>query len=959
MELSRLIRLARARWWLFAIIAGIGLVAGVVLTQLRNDRIEPQFEAFANVLFTFENDDDRQRGLQGLVASAEEQAEEANADLLGPLALIRVDPEDNGALQFIGRAREAETAEATASELRENYLSFASDQLQGQENASVAELAALDVQLARIEADLNEIDQLLAVDTSNEDSERALLAADLAALEAERRQLLLEKILGPDNPPQATEIRTIEDVDADLVVIEDAIQGFRELIAGIPEAPPEQLNESTRRRAILTDQYAQLLDRYTEIIVSPDVPVPFTIGRSDVLDNTPQPSSPVLNGLLGLLLGAAAALGIVIVADRVRRSVWAGSDLTTVPLLGEIPARGPLRVAGQLWYELGGPPQRKRAVQAMRVTIESGVGGSRSVLGFSGIGAPALDVHSLAADFAMSLVTSGNRVLLVDADFAAPSDLAEFDGQGPTFSEVLQHRMDDEESFRSFVKRSITEPAEIRPGLVSMRVGEGLSDPADALASRRLSIMLQEARGIFDMTVIVTGEARDTTSQTVLNRTDNVIFCIRPGRAGATTVESLHAQLNTFGVGVMGAALVLRAGSGDDPMPVGPEAEPPSPRRSSRVDEDPADALVEALVKERERNGSGNGDRPGGRSEPSRPVQSAPRVEALPAPDSGGTAPTAGAPVALPAEVHPLPSEPSPVAHAQAAPAIQPIGDAEPFGPITTHTGDALPLIASLSPATIPEPSEQVAALIETTILHVLKGFSGAAGTQRFDPGIRDVTKYGFIPLVRVKGHKTLGARVLESLRENLDDDGKRQLQAELIEFFDIDAGGRANERIAGAINRWTADHFFTRHLAATGREPEVWHVGSPNGAFHALIHSNRCTKERIDLLRSEILRRLLETLNKSLKTETKAKRANQVRRLEEQIKDVRTFDISLGWLFEGTTPNSRIWYPWKSPEQQPQGWDPNFDEGIRANIAPLQRLGLLLQDVLTEEELLALSPPS
>ena len=60
-----------------------------------------------------------------------------------------------------------------------------------------------------------------------------------------------------------------------------------------------------------------------------------------------------------------------------------------------------------------------------------------------------------------------------------------------------------------------------------------------------------------------------------------------------------------------------------------------------------------------------------------------------------------------------------------------------------------------------------------------------------------------------------------------------------------------------------------------------------------------------------------------------------------------------------GTRGGRWAWCPWKGPEGQPQGWDPNLDEGVRANVAPLQRLEVLAQDVLTGEELLALSPPS
>jgi hypothetical protein len=453
-----------------------------------------------------------------------------------------------------------------------------------------------------------------------------------------------------------------------------------------------------------------------------------------------------------------------------------------------------------------------------------------------------------------------------------------------------------------------------------------LADPADALASRRFSILLEEVGAIYDMTIVAVGDGRETTTQTVLNRLDHVIFAIRPGRTSASEVEALQAQLNTFGVSVMGAALVLQAGkSPETSLPVGPESEPPSQTRRPRDEEDPADALVEALVRERERSiKRSGGDRPPAapKSASIRPVDT-PRVEALPAP--------------VEVAESPLPT----------------------VAPIETVAPAPMPLLATLSPTTSDEISDQVAVLLETTIDHVLRGFTGVAGTQRFDPGIREVTKYGFVPLVRVKGHKTLGARVFEALKADLDDDGKRQLQSELVDYFDIEPGGRTNERIAGSINRWTAEHYFTRHLAATGREPEVWHVSSPAGTFQALTHSSRATKERIDLLRSEILRRQLDTLNRTLKSAVKAKRSSQVRHLEEQIKDIRTFDIALGWLFEGTTPNARIWYPWKSPEQQPQGWDPNLDEGIRANVAPLQRLGLLVCDVLTEEELIALSPPS
>ena len=41
MELNRLARIARARWWLFAVVGGIGLVVTIVFTSYLNRSITP------------------------------------------------------------------------------------------------------------------------------------------------------------------------------------------------------------------------------------------------------------------------------------------------------------------------------------------------------------------------------------------------------------------------------------------------------------------------------------------------------------------------------------------------------------------------------------------------------------------------------------------------------------------------------------------------------------------------------------------------------------------------------------------------------------------------------------------------------------------------------------------------------------------------------------------------------
>ena len=44
----------------------------------------------------------------------------------------------------------------------------------------------------------------------------------------------------------------------------------------------------------------------------------------------------------------------------------------------------------------------------------------------------------------------------------------------------------------------------------------------------------------------------------------------------------------------------------------------------------------------------------------------------------------------------------------------------------------------------------------------------------------------------------------------------------------------------------------------------------------------------------------------------------------------------------EGGTGDYRILTPWKAPEERPSGWNPDLDDGVKINIDPVQRVGVL-----------------
>ena len=73
--------------------------------------------------------------------------------------------------------------------------------------------------------------------------------------------------------------------------------------------------------------------------------------------------------------------------------------------------------------------------------------------------------------------------------------------------------------------------------------------------------------------------------------------------------------------------------------------------------------------------------------------------------------------------------------------------------------------------------------------------------------------------------------------------------------------------------------------------------------------------------------------------------------RLEWQTKmeETLTFDRKLQLVQEGNhegpvgeVSDYRILTPWKKAEERPKGWDPDLDDGVKVNIGPLEKAGVL-----------------
>jgi hypothetical protein len=209
----------------------------------------------------------------------------------------------------------------------------------------------------------------------------------------------------------------------------------------------------------------------------------------------------------------------------------------------------------------------------------------------------------------------------------------------------------------------------------------------------------------------------------------------------------------------------------------------------------------------------------------------------------------------------------------------------------------------------------------------------------------------GIIPLVSCAGERAL----IDRLRAYLDE----RFGAERGPDMEAEVG-----RILGkTLARWLERDFFARHVSQFRKRPIAWHIRSEQGTFQAIVYYHKFNRDRLHSLRAKYVQDMLEGLERRLAVVLAAggdspAAAAERAELEEQIADVRQLDERLRELLEGERREYRIWAPWKEPGEQPRGWDPDINDGVRVNIAPVQRAGLLAAPVLTEKDLRSLLAP-
>lgn len=309
-----------------------------------------------------------------------------------------------------------------------------------------------------------------------------------------------------------------------------------------------QYNILQREADTNREQYQALLQRYKEVGVAAGVGVNNVsiVDRAEV-PGAPFKPRPMLNLLLGLLLGAGAGIAITLLLAQLDESLAAPDEVTQklgVPLLGSIPRisdgfvlldelRDQKSLLSEAYYSLS---------TSLRFSTNHGV--PRTMLVTSARAAEGKTSTTIAT--ARNLARLYGNALLIDGDLRRPSVhnvLGLDNARG--FSDALA----GEEDLFSLVQQSEGGLSVITSGMVP-------PNPVDLLAGDRLAQVLDRLSTRFSHIVIdgppILGLA---DAPLISNVVEGCIFVIAAGETGVNAASGSIARLNRARAHVLGVVL--------------------------------------------------------------------------------------------------------------------------------------------------------------------------------------------------------------------------------------------------------------------------------------------------------------------------------------------------------------------------------------------------------------------
>lgn len=187
----------------------------------------------------------------------------------------------------------------------------------------------------------------------------------------------------------------------------------------------------------------------------------------------------------------------------------------------------------------------------------------------------------------------------------------------------------------------------------------------------------------------------------------------------------------------------------------------------------------------------------------------------------------------------------------------------------------------------------------------------------------------GIASLQSLPGEPDLATRLRELLSTAYGSQWTSALERNLV----IEAGGNN-----GRLEDWLRDAFFAQHLKVFDNRPFLWHIwdGRKDG-FSAVVNYHRLVHKTLEKLTFTSLGAWIERQ----RHETAAGRAGADARLAA----AEALQGKLKLILDGAPPYD-VFVRWKELHEQPIGWNPDLDDGVRLNIRPFVAAGVLRSKV-------------
>ena len=180
------------------------------------------------------------------------------------------------------------------------------------------------------------------------------------------------------------------------------------------------------------------------------------------------------------------------------------------------------------------------------------------------------------------------------------------------------------------------------------------------------------------------------------------------------------------------------------------------------------------------------------------------------------------------------------------------------------------------------------------------------------------VDQEGIVCITPVRGEAAAADRIIDLLAAAYGKDWNKEVLSKLL---------KQSDHASKTLETWLRDKFFIQHCKLFHHRPFIWQIwdGLPDG-FSALVNYHKLDRKNLETLTYTYLGDWIKR--------QKQDQLNGFDGAAEKLAAAENLRKKLELILEGDSPYD-IFVRWKPLEQQPIGWEPDLNDGVRMNIRP------------------------